>query len=65
MPINSLEELGFSLYTVKYSAVKITNADYTDDLACCSVTILLHQLEKGDSKLGIFVNAEQYLLPSK
>ena len=61
------KSLGFTLHKWKsrrYPAVKLTGADYTDDLAlfadkCSDAEKLLHLLEYAAEKVGLKVNAKK------
>ena len=64
---DSDKELGFTLSkrrSRRYPSVKITDADYADDLAIISDyltdgTVLLHKLEETASEIGLYVNAKK------
>ena len=64
---DSNKELGFTLSkrrSRRYPSVKITDADYADDLAIISDyltdgTVLLHKLEETASEIGLYVNAKK------
>ena len=65
--LDSDKELGFTLVEYKsrrHPAVKITDADYADDLAIISdylsdSSALLHKLEEAASEIGLYVNAKK------
>ena len=60
-------ELGFTLAKRKskcYPAMKITNADYADDLAVLAdvlkdATFLLHSIERTAKEIGLYLNADK------
>ena len=60
-------ELGFTLAKRKskrYPAMKITNADYADDLAVLAdvlkdATFLLHSIERTAKEIGFYLNADK------
>ena len=60
-------DLGFTLQYARsrrYPDIKVTDADYADDLAILSnylsdATILLHQLEKAASEVGLNINTSK------
>ena len=64
--LDSNKELGFNLHTARskrHSDVKITDANYADDLAVLSehladATILLHHQETATSEVGLNINAK-------
>ena len=72
--LDSNTELGFTLHKARsrrYSDVKITDADYVDDLAVLSdyitdATILLHHPEKGvnEVRLKVGLSSSRKFLPN-
>ena len=67
MSADSNIDLGFTLQpsrSRRYPAIKITDADYADDLCIISdyldnATVLLHQIEDIANKIGLVVNAKK------